>query len=79
MTDEIKLGKYQHVKGQFYEVLGVGRHTETQEEMVVYRALYSSPEFGTNALWVRPKRMFLENIVKDGKSVPRFQYIDDKV
>ena len=79
MAEEIKLGKYQHVKGQFYEVIGVARHSETQEELVVYKALYNSLEFGSNALWVRPKAMFLEKVQKDGKSVPRFKHIDDIV
>lgn len=51
---DLKLGKYQHYKGQFYEVIGVARHSETLEELVVYRALYDSEEFGKNALWVRP-------------------------
>jgi len=71
----IKLGKYQHYKGKFYEVIGVARHSETLEEMVVYRALYNSKEFGKNALWVRPKKMFLEKIMVDGKKMPRFRYV----
>ena len=71
---EIKIGKYQHYKGNFYEVIGVGRHSETLEEVVIYRALYNSKEFGHNALWVRPKLIFLENIKIDGKEVPRFKY-----
>lgn len=72
---EVKSGKYQHYKGEFYEVIGVARHSETLEELVVYRALYDSEEFGENALWVRPKKMFLEEINVDGKKVSRFQYI----
>ncbi|MBU2523458.1 MAG: DUF1653 domain-containing protein [Nanoarchaeota archaeon] len=79
MTEEIKLGKYQHVKGKFYEAIGVAKHSETKEELVLYRALYDSPEFGPNALWARPKAMFLENVQKDGKTVPRFKYIEDIV
>ena len=71
----IKIGKYQHYKGKFYEVIGVARHSETLEEMVVYRALYHSKEFGKNALWVRPKKMFLEKIMVDGKKIPRFRYV----
>ena len=74
---EIKLGKYQHFKGNFYEVIGVAHHSETLEELVVYRALYNSEEFGSNALWVRPKKMFLENIIREGKEMPRFRYIED--
>lgn len=76
---EVKLGKYQHFKGQFYEVIGVGKHTETAEELVFYRALYDSSEFGNNALWARPKEMFLGTKEVDGQEVPRFKYLEDKV
>lgn len=62
-------GKYRHYKGNLYEVIGVARHSETLEEMVVYRALY-----GEGGLWVRPMGMFLENVTVDGKTVPRFAY-----
>ena len=72
----MKIGKYKHYKGNFYEVIGVARHTETSEELVVYRALYDSKEFGNNALWTRPKSMFLENVVLEGKEVPRFKFVD---
>lgn len=75
VTEEVKLGKYQHYKGKLYEVIGIAKHSETLEELVIYRALYDSEEFGKNALWVRPKKMFLENIVVDGKEVPRFKFI----
>ena len=71
----MQLGKYQHYKGKYYEVLGVAHHSETLEELVVYRALYTSEEFGKNALWVRPKKMFLENVVIDDKRVPRFKFM----
>ena len=57
-------------------MIGVAKHSETLEELVVYRALYSSKEFGKNALWVRPKKMFLEIIIIDDKEVPRFKYVD---
>ena len=67
---EIKLGKYRHFKGNEYEVLGVGLHSETLEEMVVYRALY-----GDRGLWVRPASMWNELVEKDGKQVKRFSYI----
>jgi len=73
---EIKLGKYQHHKGDFYEVIGVGRHSETLEEIVVYRAFYGSEKFGKNALWVRPKSMFTDKVIVDGEKVLRFKYID---
>jgi hypothetical protein len=72
---QVKLGKYQHYKGKFYKVIGTARHSETLEEMIIYKALYASKEFGKNALWVRPKKMFLEFVVVDDKKVPRFKYI----
>ena len=71
---EITLGKYQHYKGNFYEVIGTARHSETLEELVVYRALYES-EYGKNSLWVRPKAMFLEHVIVDGKEIPRFTLV----
>ncbi len=71
----VKPGKYKHYKGNFHEVLGTARHSETLEELVVYRALYTSKEFGKNALWVRPKKMFLEKVKVDGKTMPRFKFI----
>ena len=71
----LKLGKYKHYKGKEYEVLGVAHHSETFEELVVYRALFTSQEFGKNALWVRPLKMFLEYIEIDGKKIPRFKFI----
>ena len=68
--DEIKPGRYRHFKGNEYEVIGIARHSETQEEMVVYRALYGG--FG---LWVRPARMWNETVERDGKTFRRFTYI----
>jgi hypothetical protein len=70
-------GKYLHYKGKTYELIGVARHSETREELVVYRALYHSDEFGDNSLWARPKAMFFENVVVDGKEVPRFRRVDE--
>ncbi|MBI2175808.1 DUF1653 domain-containing protein [Candidatus Woesearchaeota archaeon] len=67
---EVKTGRYRHYKGNEYEVIGVAKHSETLEELVVYRALY-----GDHALWVRPKKMFSEMVEVDGKKVPRFQLI----
>jgi len=69
---EIKIGKYKHYKGNEYEVIGIARHSETLEEIVVYRALYGGQE---NSLWTRPKKMFFENVVVDGKEVPRFGFV----
>ena len=72
---QIKLGKYRHYKGKFYEVVGTAHHSETLEELVVYRALYNSKEFGENALWVRSRKMFEEKITIEGAVVPRFKFV----
>jgi hypothetical protein len=67
---DIKLGLYQHYKGQLYQVVGIARHSETEEELVAYRALYG--DFG---LWVRPLDMFTETVVIDDESISRFTFI----
>lgn len=72
----IKPGKYQHYKGNFYQVLGISRHSETLEELVVYKALYDSAEFGNQAIWVRPKEMFLETVEVNNTPVPRFKFVE---
>ena len=69
---EIKLGKYRHFKGNEYEVIGIARHSETLEEMVVYRALYDDA-----GIWVRPAEMWNETVERDGKAFQRFTYIDE--
>lgn len=66
-------GRYKHYKGKFYEVIGTVRHSETLEEMVLYKALYESPEFGKDQLWVRPAKMFGEKVMVDGKEIMRFE------
>lgn len=71
----VTIGKYKHYKGKFYEVVGTVRHSETLEELVLYRALYDSPEFGKDQLWVRPVKMFNEKILIEGKSVARFEFV----
>ena len=63
-------GRYRHYKGKEYTVLGVAKHSETLEEMVLYRQ-----DYGEHGLWVRPKEMFLESIEIEGQTMPRFQYI----
>ena len=68
----IKLGKYKHYKGNFYEVLGTATHSETMEQMVVYKTLY-----GNFDLWVRPADMFSETIEVNGHMVPRFAKVED--
>lgn len=72
----MQTGIYKHYKGKRYEVLGVAHHTETLEPMVVYRALYHSPDYGENALWVRPQQMFDEMVEVDGKQVKRFEPVE---
>jgi len=74
---KIRLGKYKHYKGKYYEVIGLAHHSETLEELVVYRALYNTKEFGRNSLWARPKKMFLENIEIRGKKMLRFKYLGE--
>ena len=66
----IKLGKYRHFKGNEYLVIGIAKHSETLEPMVVYQALYGEKE-----IWVRPAAMWNEAVDKDGYHGPRFQYI----
>ena len=70
--ESIKPGRYRHFKGKEYEVLGVARHSETEEELVVYRALY-----GDFDLWVRPVSMWNETVERDGKTFRRFTYIGE--
>ena len=72
--DQIKKGVYEHYKGQRYEVLDVAVHTETQEPMVVYKALYKG-NFPEGTLWVRPQAMFQDNVYVNGNLVPRFRYL----
>lgn len=69
---DIKPGKYRHFKGNMYEVVGVAKHSETLEEMVVYRALY-----GEGELWVRPASMWNETVVRGGETFKRFEYIGE--
>ncbi len=69
--DKIILGKYRHYKGNMYEVIGLARHSETLENMVVYKALY-----GENEIWVRPAHMWNEEVNVDGKLLKRFTYIE---
>ena len=70
--ESIRAGRYRHFKGKEYEVLGIACHSETEEELVVYRALYG--DFG---LWVRPVSMWNETVERDGKTFRRFTYIGE--
>lgn len=65
--ETIKLGRYRHYKGNEYEVIGIAKHSETLEPMVVYRPLH-----GESGMWVRPAAMFAENVVIGDKTLPRF-------
>jgi cupin 2 domain-containing protein len=67
---ELSLGRYRHYKGNEYTVLGLTRHSETQDELVLYRQ-----EYGDHGLWVRPKAMFLETVTVDGQVIPRFRFL----
>ena len=67
----IRPGRYRHFKGNAYEVVGIARHNETEEPMVVYRALY-----GEGGLWVRPAEMWNETVERDGKTYHRFYRLD---
>lgn len=71
----IKLGIYKHYKNKEYEVIGVAKHSETLEDLVVYKALYNSDQFWNNKLWVRPLSMYIETVIIQGIEIPRFQYI----
>ena len=66
----IPCGRYRHFKGNEYEVIAVARHSETEEPLVVYRALY-----GDRGVWVRPAEMWIETVEREGRSVPRFSLI----
>lgn len=71
-TALIRLGIYEHYKGQRYQVLGVAQHTETLEELVVYQALY-----GNRLLWARPVSLFNQTILQGSQEAPRFQFISE--
>jgi hypothetical protein len=70
MSEPLRPGLYRHFKGNEYEVIGVARHSETHDPLVVYRPLY-----GEGGLWVRPLDMFTETVTRDGQTVPRFTFV----
>jgi hypothetical protein len=70
----MEFGRYRHYKGNLYVVIGVARHSETDEELVVYR-----PDYGERGLWVRPQSMFLESVEFNGQTVPRFEFLGAEV
>ena len=69
---EFQKGKYRHFKGNLYEVVDLVHHSETQEPLVLYRALY-----GDHGLWVRPLEMFFETIERDGKTMQPFEPVSE--
>jgi hypothetical protein len=69
----VKPGLYQHFKGNYYNVINVARHSESEEKLVIYQALY-----GEKGIWARPVSMFTEQIERDGKTIHRFAYCDDQ-
>lgn len=69
----VRPGRYRHYKGYEYIVLGVARHSETEEELVVYR-----PDYGDHNLWVRPRAMFEQQVEVDGRQVPRFAFVGEE-
>ena len=71
MSQYIQPGRYRHYKGNEYQVIDCARHTETEEEFVVYRALY-----GERGLWIRPKAMFVESVTIEGATTHRFLLIE---
>ena len=70
--ETVKCGRYRHFKGNEYRVLGIAKHSETQEELVVYQALY-----GTQELWVRPAEVWHETVEREDSRGPRFVYIGE--
>lgn len=73
----ISPGIYKHYKGNLYLVIGLAKHSETLQDIVVYQALYDSHNFGKNALWVRPLDNFLQKVTIDSQEIPRFIKIEE--
>lgn len=63
---------YRHYKGKEYDMIGIAFHSETMEELVIYRARYTDPKLGSNPMFARPKDMFFGEVTVDGKTIPRF-------
>lgn len=77
MLEDSLLGKYRHFKNEkLYEVIGQAIHSETREEVIIYKALYHCEKYGSDQIWVRPKAMFLEKVIQNGKIVSRFQKVE---
>jgi hypothetical protein len=72
--EPIRPGLYRHFKGNNYEVIGEVTHSETEEQLVLYRALY-----GERGLWVRPKTLFCETVIVNGQQTPRFAFVSSNL
>ena len=70
--EEVKQGTYEHFKGKKYFVLGTATHSETLEQFVVYKQLY-----GNKSVWIRPIKLFIETVTRDGKTMPRFRFVSE--
>lgn len=68
----INLDRYKHYKGNVYEIIGLAKHSETMEELVIYRSIDDNQK-----IWARPKAMFFENITINGETIPRFKKINN--
>lgn len=78
MKPDVKIGgRYRHFKNKLVRVIGIALHSETKEELVIYEKLEDDREYKKGQLWARPKAIFLESVTRDGKTMPRFQYLDD--
>ena len=73
----IRIGKYRHYKGNEYQVIGIGRNSDTFEKLVVYQGLYNSDEFGDRPIWVRSVSEFIESVTVDGQQMQRFTYLGE--
>ena len=72
---ELKIGRYEHYKGNTYQVIDIAIHSESLEKMVVYKSEYDSSDFKKGTIWVRPLSMFLEKIESNGETKERFTYL----
>ena len=73
--ENIKLGTYRHFKGALVEVIALAKHSETLEDMVVYRKVDATDDFPAGQVWVRPLSMFLEEVERDGQVFKRFEFL----
>lgn len=77
-SGDIRLGRYKHFKGEEYIVIGVARHSETLEKLVVYQGQYDSEKFGNKPIWVRPVNEFLSKKRVGDELVDRFEYLGEE-